>query len=143
MGEASPIDREWAVPRDAAMRNIEDIPRIPDQDTRLAEITVDCYGQDEELSAFEVYFTDALQPPFAATWRDLDEPGHAERVTVLGVADVDQRRGILLAVRRQDGKERRVLAEQLWADETGSANAIVLDDYRAWGGVDPGWDEAY
>ena len=124
------------------MRNIEDIPQIPDQETRLAEITVDCYGQDEELSAFEVYFTDALHPPFAATWRDPDEPGHAEHVTVLGVADVDQRRGILLAVRRPGGKERRVLAEQLWADETGSANAIVLDDYRAWGGVDPGWDDA-
>jgi hypothetical protein len=125
------------------MRNIEDIPQIPDQATRLAEITVDCYGQDEELAGFEVYFTDALHLPFEAVWRDPDEPAHAERVTVLGVADVDQRRGILLAVRRQDGKERRVLAEQLWAAEAGSANAIVLDDYRAWGGVDPGWDEAY
>jgi hypothetical protein len=125
------------------MRNIEDIPRIPDQEARLAEITVDCYGQDEELAGFEVYFTDALHPPFAAMWRDPDEPGHAEHVTVLGVADVDQRRGILLAVRRPDGKERRVLAEQLWADEAGSANAIILDDYRAWGGVDPEGDEAY
>jgi hypothetical protein len=125
------------------MRHIADIPEILDQEARLAEITVDCYGQDEELSAFEVYFTDALRPPFAATWRDPDEPGHAERVTVLGVGAVDQRRGILLAVRRQGGKERRILAEQLWAEEAGSVNAIILDDYRAWGGVDPGWDEAY
>jgi hypothetical protein len=61
---------------------------------------------------------------------------------VLGVADVDQRRGILLAVRRQGGKERRILAEQLWAEEAGSANAIILDDYRAWGGVDPDWGGA-
>jgi hypothetical protein len=126
-----------------AMRNIEDIPQIPDQATRLEEITVDCYGQDEELAGFEVYFTDAMHPPFEATWRDPDEPGHAERVTVLGVADVNQRRGILLAVRRPNGKERRVLAEQLWAVAAGTTNAIVLDDYRAWGGVDPGWDEAY
>jgi hypothetical protein len=125
------------------MRNIEDIPQIPDQAARWEEITVDCYGQDEELAAFEVYFTDALHPPFEATWRDPDEPGHAEQVTVLGVADVDPRRGILLAVRCPDGKERRVLAEQLWAGEAGSANAIVLDDYRAWGGVDLCWDEAY
>jgi len=131
------------VPADIAMRNIAEIPQIPDQETRLAEITVDCYGQDEELSGFEVYFTDALHPPFEATWRDPDEPGHAERVTVLGVADVDQRRGILLRVRRHDGRERRVVAEQLWAEEAGSTNAIVLDDYRAWGGVDPSWDEAY
>lgn len=93
--------------------------------------------------SFEVYFTDALHPPFEAVWRDPDEPGHAERVTVQSVAAVDQRRGILLAVRRQDGQERWVLAEQLWAEEAGSANAIVLDDYCAWGGVDPGWDEAY
>jgi hypothetical protein len=125
------------------MRNIEDIPQIPDQAIRLEEITVDCYGQDEELSAFEVYFTDAFHPPFEAMWRDPDEPGHAERVTVPGVADIDQRRGILLGVRRQDGKERRDPAEQLWTQEAGSANAIVLDDYRAWGGLDPGWDEAY
>jgi hypothetical protein len=37
------------------MRNIEDIPEIPDQDARLAEITTDAYGRDEELSAFDVY----------------------------------------------------------------------------------------
>lgn len=126
------------------MRNIEDIPQIPDQATRLEEITVDCYGRDEELAGFEVYFTDALHPPFAAMWRDPDEPGHAEPVTVLGVADVDDRRGVLLRVRRQDGKERRVLAEQLQADEAGSANAIVLDDYRVWlgrGGLDLDWDD--
>jgi len=120
------------------MRNIEDIPQIPDQATRLAEITVDCYGQDEELAGFDVYFTDALHPPFEAVWRDPDEPGHAERVTVLGLGDVDQRRGILLAVRRPSGKERRILAEQLWAEEAGSVNAIILDDYRAWGGLVPG-----
>src|SRR5579864_5920779 len=113
------------------MHNIEDIPHIPDQATRLAEITVDTYGRDEELSAFEVYFTDALQPPFTATWRDLDEQGHADPVTVLGVADVDDRRGVLLTVRRQDGKERRVVAEQIWADEAG-VNATILDDYRVW-----------
>ncbi len=127
------------------MRNIEDIPAIPDQQTRLDEITVDCYGRDEELSGFEVYRTDALRPPFEAMWRDPDEPDHAERVTVLGVADVDERRGILLTVRRQGGKERRALAEQVWADEVGSANAIVLDDYRVWvgwGGLDPDWDDS-
>lgn len=114
------------------MRNISDIPDIPDQATRLAEIIVDCYGQDEELSAFEVYLSDALRPPFAATWRDPDELGHREPVTVLGVADVHTRRGIVLQVRRRSGKERRVLAEQIWADDAAGRNAIVLDDYRAW-----------
>jgi hypothetical protein len=78
------------------MRDIADIPKIPDQATRLAE------------------------------------------VTVLGVADIDERRGILLQVQR-GGKARRVLAEQIWADETASPNALVLDDYRVWvehGGLD-------
>jgi hypothetical protein len=114
------------------MREIEDIPEIPDQETRLAEITVDCYGRDEELSAFEVYLTDALRPPFAATWHDPDDPGHAEPVTVLGVADLDARRGVLLSIRRHGGRERRVLAEQVWADAGASPNGIVLEDYRSW-----------
>jgi hypothetical protein len=120
------------------MRDIADIPKIPDQATRLAEVTVDCYGRDEELSGFDAYLSDALRPPFAATWRDPDEPGHVEPVTVLGVADIDERRGILLQVQR-GGKARRVLAEQIWADETASPNALVLDDYRVWvehGGLD-------
>jgi hypothetical protein len=121
------------------MHNIEDIPHIPDQETRLAEIVVDCYGRDEELSAFEVYLTDALQPPFAASWRDPDESGHDEPVTVTGVASVDDRRGVLLTVQRPGNKERRVPAEQLWADDAASVNATVLDDYRSWvehGGLD-------
>jgi hypothetical protein len=114
------------------MHSIEEIPHIPDRDARMAELMVDTYGRDEELSAFEVYFTDALQPPFAATWRDPDESEHAEPVTVLEVADVDDRRGILLKVRRQNGKERRVVAEQVWADDAAGTNATILDDYRDW-----------
>lgn len=66
------------------MYDTVDIPTIPDQEERLSEVTVDCYGQAEELAAMEVYFTDAVHFPFAATWRDPDEPGHAEPVTVLG-----------------------------------------------------------
>ncbi len=105
----------------AAMRKIAD---IPDQANRLAEITVDCYGQDEELSAFEVYFSDALQPPFSTRWRDPDEPGHEELITVLGGIVNDQRRGILLTARRRGGKERRILAERFWAAEDPDSSAI-------------------
>lgn len=114
------------------MRDIADIPEIPDRATRLDEVIVDCYGLEEELGAFEVYLSCALQLPFAATWRDPDEPGFSEAVTVLAMAQLDWRRGILLQVRRRGGKTRRVLAEQLWANETASQNAIVLDDYRYW-----------
>ena len=109
--------------------NIEDIPRLPDREKRFEEITVDCYDEYEVLSAFEVYLTDALRTPFAATW-GAAQP--AERVTVLGVADTDEREGVRLRVRGSDGDEYDLLADQLWADDASSANAIVLDDYRAY-----------
>jgi len=114
-----------------ARNTIEDIASIPDQSQRIEKVTVDCYNQGEELAGFEVYYTDATRFPFPATWRDPDEPGHAEPVTVLGVVDVDERRGVLLRARR-GGKERRLLAEQVWAADEGSANAIVLSDNRYW-----------
>jgi calcium binding protein len=111
--------------------NIEDIPSILDREKRFEEITVDCYDEYEVLSAFEVYLTDALQTPFAASW---SEPStrSAQPVTVLGVADTDEREGVRLRVRASDGDEYAVHADQLWAEDTTSANAIVLDDYRAY-----------
>ncbi len=119
-----------------------DIPKIPDLNERIAEVTVDCYGQAEELTAFEVYLTDAVQYPFRADWRDPDEPGHHEIITVLGIAKVDERRGILLQVQRGD-KERRILAEQIYAADETNSNAIVLNDYRHWiekmNGLTPGY----
>jgi len=124
------------------MYDIEDIPYIPDRSERIEAVTVDCYNQTEELASFEVYFTDAMQAPFDATWRDPDEPGHAEPVTVLGVDSVDQRRGILLRVQRGD-KQRRLLAEQVWASDEASVNAVILTDYRYWidelNGLTPGY----
>ena len=124
------------------MYDIEDIPNIPDQEERLQEVTVDCYGQSEELSAMEVYLMDAIQYPFEATWRDPDEPGHAEPVTVLAFGATDERRGILLEVELGRNK-RRILAEQLWANDEGSPDAIVLNDYRYWvnelNGLTPGY----
>jgi len=127
------------------MHSIEDILSIPDQGQRIEEITVDCYNQAEELAGFEVYFTDAMQFPFTATWRDPDEPEHAEPINVLGVDGVDERRGILLSVERRQhgGKRRRLLAEQVWADDESSADAIILKDYRHWvnelNGLTPGF----
>jgi hypothetical protein len=111
--------------------NIEDIPSIPDRDRRFEEITVDCYDEYEVLSAFEVYLTDALRTPFAATW-GARGAAQADRVTVLGVAGTYDREGVRLRVRHRDGDEYAVPADQLWADDTASANAIVLDDYRAY-----------
>ncbi len=124
------------------MYDMEEITKIADQSQRLSEVTVDCYNQSEELTAIEVYFTDAMYFPFTATWRDPDEPGHAEPVTVLGVDEVHERRGVLLSVKRGQ-KRRRLLAEQVWADDEHSANAVVLHDYRHWvdelHGLTPGY----
>lgn len=128
------------------MYEIEDIPSIPDQAQRIEEVTVDCYGQAEELSAFEVYFTDTMRFPFSAAWRDADEPEHAEPINVLAVDSVDERRGILLRLEclQHGGKRRRLPAEHVWADDEGNANAIILNDYRHWVnglyGLTPGFD---
>jgi hypothetical protein len=111
--------------------NIEDIPSIPDREKRFEEITVDCYDEYEVLSAFEVYLTDALRTPFVATWGKPGTPG-AAAVTVLGVAGTDEREGVRLRVRHSDGDKYEVPADQLWADDADSANAIVLEDYHAY-----------
>jgi hypothetical protein len=44
---------------------------------------------------------------------------------------VDDREGVRLRVRASDGDEYEVLADQLWAVDGQSVNAMVLDDYRA------------
>ena len=38
---------------------------------------------------------------------------------------------VLLKVKRGN-TERRIVAEQVWAEDKQSANAIILDDYRYW-----------
>lgn len=108
---------------------IADIPHLPSREQRFEEITVDCYNEDEALSAFEVYLTDALQTPFAALW---GAPGAARQpVMVLGIGAGYDDDGVLLRVRLANGDEQDVLADQLWAVETPGVNATVLDDYRA------------
>jgi hypothetical protein len=111
--------------------DIADIPTLPDREQRFAEITVDCYDEYEVLSSFEVYLSDALRTPFAATW---GAPGstHVTQVAVLGTGAVDEREGVRLRVRASDGDVYEVLADQLWATDPQSVNAIVLDDYRAY-----------
>ena len=111
--------------------NTEDIPGIPDRETRFEEIAVDCYDGYEVLSAFTAYLTDALRVPFAASW---GAPGstQATPVIVLGVGDTDDHEGVQLRVRAGDDDEYEVLADQLWAVDGQSANATVLDDYRAY-----------
>ncbi|HEY86198.1 MAG TPA: hypothetical protein G4N96_13925 [Chloroflexi bacterium] len=124
------------------MFGFEEVIEIPDQQERIQEVTVDCNGQSEELSAMEVYLMETPTYPFAAIWRDPDEPGHAEAVTVLDFGTSDERRGVSLDVQWGD-KKRRVLAEQIRVDDETSPNAIILSDYRYWvnelNGLSPGY----
>jgi len=124
--------------------NIEDIPLIPDQAKRLEAITLDCYTREEELAGFQTYFEDALHVPFAARWGNPDRPDKQHQVTVLGVESGVDSEGILLSLRDEGvGVLEGVPAEEVWAEDPASANAIVLDDYRAWGGYDnpEDWDD--
>jgi hypothetical protein len=113
------------------MMNIADIPSLPDREQRFEQISVDCYDEYEVLSAFGVYVSDALRTPFPATWGKPGTP-QAEPATVLGVGAIDEREGVRLRVRGSDGDTYEVLADQIWADDAGSPNAIVLEDYRTY-----------
>jgi len=84
--------------------DIADIPGIPDREKRFEEITVDCYDENEVLSAFEVYLTDALRTPFTATWVRRHTAGGSR--DCVGVADTDDREGARL--RRARRRWRRV-----------------------------------
>jgi hypothetical protein len=119
--------------------SISEIPLLKKREKRLEAVLVDAYGPLEQLTAMEVYLGDALRTPFKALWRDPDQPDHEDEVAVLGVYGSDDQRGALLHIKRGRLK-RRVEADQVWAVDEGSANAIVLDDYREWresfGGLD-------
>ena len=122
--------------------DVSDIVYLPDREKRFEAIRVNAYGPEEELVAFEVYLSDTLQTPFKATWRDPDELGHSETVVVLGALGSDDRCGVFLSVKR-GGKKRRIVAEQIWANDTG-VNATALDDYRYWvehDGIPSNFDE--
>ncbi|NJN15483.1 MAG: hypothetical protein HC822_03905 [Oscillochloris sp.] len=43
--------------------DIANIPNLPSREQRFEEITVDCYNEYEQLSAFEIYLSDALRTP--------------------------------------------------------------------------------
>jgi hypothetical protein len=61
------------------VHSTKDIPSIPDQGQRIEEITVDCYNQAKDLAGFEVYFTEAMQFPFACPGRKVSStkvPSH-------------------------------------------------------------------
>ncbi len=76
---------------DQAESDIIEIATISNQTERLNRITAGCHRQRDVLLAFELYFMAGLNFPFRGTWRDPDQPGHIETVTVLGLDSIDGR----------------------------------------------------
>jgi len=100
-----------------------------DLDALIEEITVDCYGEDEELTGFLTYLEDALERPVEATVVGVP-------VTIVGVdCPAGALRGLVARCRR-DGTAYEVSLFDVVLPR-GSELARVLAAYRYWAGVDP------
>jgi hypothetical protein len=102
-----------------------------DLDALIEEITVDCYGEDEELTGFLTFLEDALERPVDATVVGVP-------VTIVGVdCPAGALRGLVARCRR-DGAEAEYEVSLLDVVlPHGSELARVLAAYRYWAGVDP------
>ena len=99
-------------------------------DDLIKEITVDAYGEDEQLSAFCQVIEDEV--PLPADGFVIGEP-----VSVLEMDyDGNERRGLTARCRREDGSERVVAALELVFPK-GSIGARYMAAYRRWFGLDP------
>ena len=100
-----------------------------DLEALIEEITVDCYGEDEELTGFLTYLEDALERPVEATVVGVP-------VSIVGVdCPAGALRGLVARCRR-DGTEYEVSLLDVVLPR-GSELARVLAAYRYWAGVDP------
>jgi Calcium binding len=105
-----------------------------DLDALIEEITVDCYGDEEELTGFLAYLEDALERPVEATVVGVP-------VTIVGVdCPAGGLRGLVARCRR-DGADYEVSLLDVVLPR-GSELARILAAYRYWAGVDPRPGEA-
>ncbi|HTZ09576.1 MAG TPA: hypothetical protein VMB72_10905 [Acidimicrobiales bacterium] len=97
--------------------------RDHDIDALIDEITVDCYGDDEELSAFAQVFEERASLPCPGTVV-------GERVEVLAVALVPGRRELVATCQRGPRRYRIALLDiEIQADP---ATERLLAAYRRW-----------
>lgn len=103
---------------------------LTDLDKLINEITVDAYGDDEELWAFRQVFEDDVTLP--ADGFVIGEP--------VSVAEIDyggnERRGLTAKCRRQDASEYEVAASDVVFPK-GSNGSLLLAAYRRWLGLEP------
>ena len=97
-----------------------------DLDDLIAEITVDCYDDDEALSGFELAFDDELDFPLAGTVI-------GEEVHVLSVRLDDGRRE-LIATCERGGHRYQIALLDVDLSGTPSATRLVAA-YRRWLGA--------
>ena len=99
-------------------------------DDMIAEITVDAYGDDEQLWAFRQAFEDDVALP--ADGFVIGEP-----VSVIEVDyDGNERRGLTARCRREDGSEYGVAASDVVLPQA-SVGARYIAAYRRWLNLNP------
>jgi hypothetical protein len=99
-------------------------------DEMIEEITVDSYGDDEQLWAFRQAFEDNVELP--ADGFVIGEP-----VSVIEVDyDGNERRGLTARCRREDGSEHVVAVSEVMFPQD-SAGARYIAAYRRWLNLDP------
>lgn len=96
----------------------------------IEQIVVDAYGADEQLWAFRQAMEDDIVMP-------ADAFVVGEPVTVLEIDyDGNERRGLTVRIRREDGSEHCLAASDVAFPE-GSRGADYVAAYRTWLGVEP------
>jgi len=99
-------------------------------DELIEEITVDAYGEDEQLWAFRQVIEDEV--PLPADGFVIGEP-----VSVVEFDyDSNERRGLTARCRREDGLEHVVAASEVMFPK-GSSGERYIAAYRKWLGLDP------
>lgn len=97
-----------------------------DLDDLIAEITIDCYDEDEQLQGFENAFDEDAALPCPGTVV-------GERVDVLHIGQADNRRE-LVATCRRDGRTYQVALLDIDLS-AGPTTARLLAAYRRWIGA--------
>jgi hypothetical protein len=96
----------------------------------IEEITIDAYGDDEQLWAFRQAFEDEVLLP--ADGFVIGEPVSVVKIDY----DGNERRGLTAKCRREDGSEHVVAASDVVLPE-GSSGARYVAAYRKWLGIEP------
>jgi hypothetical protein len=104
-----------------------------DLDGLVDDITIDAYGDDEQLWAFHSALEDGIELPCDAFVIN-------ELVSLVGFDyDANLRRGLVARCRREDGSEHTVSASEVMVAEQSKGGHLVAA-YRKWSRLDP-WPE--